>query len=156
MLNTTPAAENRRLNLLVAASFITAVALIVFALVFGPKIVSSASTTAALDRNTHIAGCRASYRTSLVDTPQARLLIAKARVDERTNRGLEAIAEGDDNGLTSILAGPPTLADLRQELDDAAQAVDDGVRRYVQLVAESQANPDRFLDRCSTELGIEQ
>jgi hypothetical protein len=148
LLDTSERNKDRRLNLLVLGSFLTAAALIVFAIVAIPKIVSSASTTAALDRNTAVAGCRAGYRTQLVDTPQARLLIAKAHVDARTNDGLEAIARGDDAHLTELLTETPTLADLRTELDAAAVAVQNGVDRYVRLVALSQTDQAAFLDGC--------
>lgn len=138
---------DRRLNLLVAVSFLTALAIITFAIVSIPKILSSASTTEALDHQNEVSACRASYRTTLVDDPMATLQVARARLDERTNAGLEAVARGDDDSLAALLDNLPAL---RDRVEQAAVALEDGTTAYRELVALSASDTEAFLVRCNT------
>lgn len=133
---------DRRLNWLVAMSFLTATALILAAFLLVPRLLQGASTTEALDRQNRISTCRAIARTELVDDPQARLQVARARLDERTNEGLEAVARGDDDTLTALL---DTFADLRGQVEAAAADVESGSEEYRNRVALSQSNPTLFL-----------
>lgn len=136
---------DRRLNLLVLVSFATAAAVLLFAIITIPKIISSASTTEALDRQNEISACRAVYRTTLVDDPMATLQVARARLDERTNAGLEAVARGNDEQLDALL---DNLPELRDEVEAAAVELEQGTAEYRRQVAMSSTDPDGFLVAC--------
>lgn len=151
LLHTSESGKDRRLNFLLAAAVLTAVAMLVFGVIATPKILSSASTTQALDENAEIGGCRAAYRTTLIDTPEADLLVAKARLDERTNAGLEALVRGDEEAVLALLDQSPTLAELRTELVLAAESVTSGVDAYLEVVELSQVDPAGFLVQCREE-----
>lgn len=144
-------AHDRRLNALLLLSVGTALFVLVFAVIAVPKILASASTTAALEEQSTISGCRASYRVQLVDDPAALLAVARARLDERTNLGLELVARGDDEGLIVLLDSSPTLAELRAGVERAAARIEHGTARYAELIALSTEKPDEFIDGCRRE-----
>lgn len=148
LLEASEEGKDRRLNLLVLASFVTAVALIAFGLVAVPRILESASTTRAIDQQSDVAACRAAYRTVLVDDPMSQLQVARARLDERTNEGLEAVATGDEVALAALL---DTLPSLRANVERTAAALEDGTAHYRDLVALSAADVDAFLTECTSE-----
>lgn len=137
---------DRRLNVLLTLSILLVVGILIFAFVAVPRILSTDSATTAIDKGNAVTSCRANYRTSLVDERTANLFIAKARLDEATNAGLEATVRGDDATLEAIVG---SLADLRQRVDAAALALEHGITTYRDLVTQSGEDVDGFLAGCA-------
>lgn len=139
--------KDRRLNLLLLASFITAIGLILFAVIAVPRIVENANTTDAIARGDAIAGCRSLFRVD-VDDAGARLQVARALLDERTNEGLEAVAVGDDQRLGELVG---QFGALRENVQVAAAAVEASTAEFRSLIDLSRQNPDAFLDECERQ-----
>jgi hypothetical protein len=147
LLETSPRANDRRLNALVVVSVFLAVAVVIGALVLGPKIRSTASTSKALERSSELAGCRAGYRVK-IDDAVAHLQASKARLDTLTNRGLEASVREDVTELTAII---PLLAPARDEVERFAAELEDATDLYSVRLTLSREKPGDFLKLCRTE-----
>lgn len=143
-----PEVNDRRLNVLLGAAIVTAVGMIVFALIAVPKIVDSSTTTNAIARSSEIGGCRSTYRVE-VDEAVAGVLVAKSRLDEATNAGLEA-AITDDDALLAELVG--TLPGLREVLEVNVTELERATAAYHDAVELSIADPDAFLEACNGRL----
>lgn len=141
----TPIHFDRRLNILLGLSAVVLVGILAFATLAVPAILSTDSTTEALDDQSDLQGCRATYRAELVDERMAVLFIAKARLDEATNLGLEAVVRDDDETLQE--AASRFLA-LREGVDRAALSLEQGIESYRNLVTQSTEHPDQFLVGC--------
>ena len=147
ILETSERGTDRRLNLLLAASFLTAVIVIIGSLVAGPKILTSASTTNAIRRGNELTACRAGYRVEL-DDASSRLQAARARLDGLTNEGLEASVRRDSTALAGIV---PKLAPARADVVEEAARLEQATDRYRELVELSRTDPAEFLAGCREE-----
>jgi hypothetical protein len=147
LLETSDPANDRRLNALVAVSMITAVVVLLGALVFGPKILSNASTSKALERSSELSGCRAGYRVK-IDDAVAHLQASKARLDTLTNRGLEASVRDDVSDLAEIV---PLLGPARDEVQQYADELEVATELYSDRVTLSREDPGDFLKLCRSE-----
>lgn len=136
---------DRRLNIILILSGVVLVGMLLFAIFAVPAILSTDSTTSAIAAGNDTQACRSSFRLTLVDEPMARILVAKADLDEQTNAGLEASVRGDDEALAMILASLPAL---RDNLESAAQALTAGIAEHHQLIDLSRTSPAQFLARC--------
>lgn len=145
--------SDKRLNALLIVAVLMSMFALVVALVAVPRILSTGDTAEALRASSDIAGCRASYRVQLVDDPSAVLQVASARLSQRTNEGLEAVARGDDELLLAIITTSPTLAELRAAVEKAARVVEAGTARYSELIGLSNDDPARFVRDCHRLLG---
>lgn len=148
LIESPPAVNDRRLNVLLGAAIVTAVGMIVFALIAVPKIVDSSRTTDAIARSSDIGGCRSTYRVQ-VDQGVAGVLVAKSRLDEATNAGLEYAITDDDERLVEIVG---SLPGLRAELEKRVTALERAVESYDAAVDLSIADPERFLAECNGRL----
>lgn len=144
LLQTSRDAEDRRLNVLVIAAAIVAVAVLVLLSIAVPKILSSASATKQIKQGNDIAGCRAGYRAQ-VDDAASRLQTSRARLDVATSEGLTAVAGDDDAALLAAVSKSGLArAQVIADADNLATVT----ARYSDLVRSSRDHPERFLDTC--------
>ncbi len=146
LLAAPPKTNDRRLNALLVAAVVTALGLGIFAVVAVPRILANASTTQALADSDRIGGCRASFRVD-VDDASARLAVAKARLDEATNRGLEAVLRGDDAAALELA---DSLPGLRENVETSALRVEEVTDSYSAAVSLSRSDRDAFLELCAS------
>lgn len=147
LLETSREANDRRLNLLVLAAAIVAVAVLVLLSIAVPKILSSASTTKEIKQGNEITGCRAGYRAQ-VDDSSSRLQTSRARLDVATSEGLTAAVGDDDSALLAAIAkSGKARADVIADADDLARVTD----RYAELVRLSRDHEENFLKLCRSE-----
>lgn len=146
MFGTSEPGNDRRLNVLLAVSVAVAVAMVVGAFIFGPRILRSASTSdaEAIQRGNELTACRAVFRVE-VDDAVAHLTAAKADLDVLTNEGLEASARGDKAKLAGLIG---QLEPARMRVERLAKEVDSTTDDYKRLVTLSRDDPDRFIDAC--------
>lgn len=144
LLNTSSAASDRRLNLLLALSAIVAVCALIGAFVAIPKILSSADTTERIDRASAVQGCRALFRVE-VDDANADLQASRAELDVLTNEGLEATARGDRAALAGIVG---ELMPAREAVTAAVVSLRATTDEYRRLVDLSREDEGAFLAEC--------
>lgn len=151
LLETSPEGQDRRLNVLLGVATITALAVVVGSLIFGPKIITNASTTEAVKVSGEIASCRSRY---FADSQQdlSHLQTARARLDVATSEGLTAVAADDDAGLFRAVTGS---ARYRNEVLETAAALASSTELYERMVKLSDERPDTFLNACRAKGTIE-
>ena len=142
--------ENRRshtsvLNIILAFAAITMVAVILFAIVAIPSILTGTSNTEEVKKGTALSSCRARFSIQVSDA-QAALIEAKAKLDVNTNRALRAATvERNPGVLAQLVAEAPSLeAAVQRAIDDSA------ARRAEFRAAGEQAitEPDGFVKQC--------
>jgi hypothetical protein len=146
ILSTSPQASDRRLTILTVTSVVFAVAMVVGGIIGLPRIISSADTTAQLERANDLQSCRASFRTQ-VDDADALLAQARAELDVLTNAGLEASVRDDDAALLRIVA---ELQPARELVTTRSVELQAAVTTYQRRVALSRDDPKAFLRECHT------
>lgn len=145
MLQTSESAKDRRLNILLVVASLTAVATIIFALVAGPKILSSASTTRKIDEANEVTSCRATFRID-VDDATTELQRARAGLDRNTSEGFEIlVVAGDREHARQVLGSAPIL---RKAVEYAEDELVDVTDRYRRLIALSRTDTKTFLGIC--------
>lgn len=147
LLDTSPEAQDRRINLLLIVAAITAVSVVVITAIGVPKILSNESATKAVARGNEITSCRASFRAA-VDDASSKLQTARARLDVFTSEGLAATVADDTAALLQAVAGS---SGARSDVTRTAADLEAVTGRYSDLVDLSRTNPEQFLTLCRQE-----